>query len=364
MNQKSLQTRIAFIDAGKVVAMQIIVWHHLVSYGPLATAARVLCPDLVIWLYDHGRVAVQLFLVIGGYLAARVLSPHGEAFKGRLLPTVINRYLRLTPPYIVALLLATACAVFARHWINDEEFIPAAPDIWQSLAHVFLVHDLFDFDSLSAGVWYVAIDFQLFVLLASLLWLSARLARQSAAAHALGVGGVLLLSLASLLWFSRQPDYDIWAIYFFAAYGLGALAYWAEKGRRHVLLAFRLLLAAAVIALLFDFRSRLLVALCTALALHLMAHHGLKGRLPHAVHALAHMSYALFLVHFPIYMLVSAVFARHGLDMQPWSALAGLMLTWLLSIAAAYLLHRYVEKPASRMRLATRPSPASRCNQS
>ena len=95
---KSLQSRLASIDLLKVIAMQVIVLHHLSSYGPLAEAARVWFPDLILWLYDHGRVAVQVFLVTGGYLAARVLSPHGEPFRGRLLATVFNRYLRLAPP--------------------------------------------------------------------------------------------------------------------------------------------------------------------------------------------------------------------------------------------------------------------------
>ena len=341
--------------------MQVIVLHHFVSYGPLAEAVRVLFPALVIWLYDYGRVAVQVFLVIGGYLAARVLSPHGEAFRGKLWSTLVNRYLRLTPPYVFALALAMLCAVFARHWIDDSEFVPAVPGIGQALAHLFLLHDLFDYDALSAGVWYVAIDFQLFAVLATLLWLSARVSSQVSrvvgSAQVISIGGVLLLSIASLLWFNRDQDYDIWAVYFFAAYGLGAITYWAEKraskGNASALFALRLLWLAIVCALIFDFRWRLLLALATALALHITASHTLPLHrpVPRWVHALAHISYALFLIHFPIYMLVSALFVKYGLVFGPWSALIGIAATWLASLAAAFALHRWIEMPASRLRV-------------
>ena len=78
-----------------------------------------------------------------------------------------------------------------------------------------------------------------------------------------------MLSIASLFWFNRNPDYDIWAMYFFVAYGLGAVTDWSGKGNTSVLLALRLLWLTVVIALLLDFRWRLLLALMTALALHL-----------------------------------------------------------------------------------------------
>jgi hypothetical protein len=56
----------------------------------------------------------------------------------------------------------------------EHESISAAPDLGQLLAHVLLLHDLLDQEALSAGVWYVAIDFQLFALAILLLWLPSR----------------------------------------------------------------------------------------------------------------------------------------------------------------------------------------------
>ena len=61
------------VDGLKTVASQLIVLHHLVAYGPLPVALRSVIPGTVDWLFEYGRMAVQVFLVMGGFLAARTL---------------------------------------------------------------------------------------------------------------------------------------------------------------------------------------------------------------------------------------------------------------------------------------------------
>jgi len=81
-------------------------------------------------------------------------------------------------------------------------------------------------DSLSAGVWYVAIDFQLFALMLVLLWLARRMADRTSAQRWMTLVLVGGLAAWSLLVFNTDPGWDNWAVYFFAAYALGALAWW------------------------------------------------------------------------------------------------------------------------------------------
>ena len=45
----------------------------------MSDIAQPLAPDLMAWLYDYARMAVQIFLVLGGYLAAASLAPEGVA---------------------------------------------------------------------------------------------------------------------------------------------------------------------------------------------------------------------------------------------------------------------------------------------
>ncbi len=67
----SVASRLVFIDALKALASQLIVLHHLAFYGPMSDYAQTIAPDLISWLYDYARIAVQVFLVIGGFLTTQ-----------------------------------------------------------------------------------------------------------------------------------------------------------------------------------------------------------------------------------------------------------------------------------------------------
>lgn len=370
MNAKARQLP---IDALKVIASQLIVLHHLSAYGPVADALNQTAPVLMGWLYDYARMAVQVFLVMGGYLAAASLAParlHQHALKRPHSPlqAVIKRYRRLVLPCLAALLLAVASAALARHWM-DEAFLPSAPTWAQSLAHVFLLQGLLGHDALSAGVWYVAIDFQLFVLMTLLMWLGQRQHRAPHAHATLGsglaqtvmLGGVVSLMLASLFFFNRDPAWDNWAIYFFGAYGMGAAAFWAGGSRRPALYLGGLALTGGL-ALALEFRERIALALGVALALGLwhwgrstpVWHHATRIKtiaLPafaqRLLHQLGQSSYALFLVHFPVLMLGNALFVKLGLS-GPNAAAGVMLICWATSVALAQVFERWVEAPLAR----------------
>lgn len=343
------------IDALKCIGSQLIVLHHFSAYGPLADAASLAAPALMGWLYDYARMAVQIFLVLGGYLAMQGLLPamrHDAPHLGR---AVLLRYLRLALPFCVAILLAVASAAVARHWLNAD-FIPAAPGWGQALAHLFLLHDVVDAEALSAGVWYVAIDLQLYALLALLLWLGQRGARPAPALWL--VAGLML---ASLLHFNRDAGWDDWAPYFFGSYALGALAWWAARSPQP-LRWLGLLAAVGVLALVIDWRTRIALALGVALLLGVMHWRGHTGRsLPVIVveplQALGRTSYALFLVHFPVLMLGNALHARLGSG-QAGEAVAALVLSVLASVALAFVFERRIEAPLGRwITRSLRPKP-------
>ena len=331
------------IDAFKGIASQLIVLHHLSAYGPMPLAAQPVLPGTLGWLYEYARMAVQVFLVIGGFLAARALSDNGQALTRSPLALIWKRYLRLAIPYLAAIGLAIIGAAIADHWMDDEA-IPDRATLAQWLAHAFLLQSLLGYDSLSAGVWYIAIDFQLFALMAILLWLG----RVRYVAPAL----VLLVTTSSLFWFNRDANWDNWALYFFGSYGLGAAAWWTGDRRRPP--AWLGVIAGIALAALFiDFRLRIAVALAVALTLGLSHRSGLLERWPEwpVLAFLGRISYSLFLVHFPVCLLANALFVRLGLN-APGTALAFMALAWAASIAVATLFYSWVEKPAASGRIA------------
>ncbi|MBS4036743.1 MAG: acyltransferase, partial [Hydrogenophaga sp.] len=169
--------RLPYIDALKAVGAQLIVLHHLAFYGPMTDWTHRLLPGLVEWLSQDARMAVQMFLVVAGFLAARSLAPQGTLRTSAPLALLWQRYARVALPYLASLLVAMVCTEVARFWMTHDS-LPDRPDLWQFVTHALLVHTLLDVDSLSAGVWYVAIDFQLYALLLGLLWLLGRAGRE------------------------------------------------------------------------------------------------------------------------------------------------------------------------------------------
>jgi peptidoglycan/LPS O-acetylase OafA/YrhL len=331
--------RLAVLDTLKAVACVMIVCHHLAFYGPMSDVARPLAPDLIDWLAQYGRLAVQVFLVAAGFLLARSMGlgrwPHASPMQ-----QIGRRYVRLVAPYAVALVAAMLAAAYARTLMQHSS-VPDAPHWSQWLAHMLLLHDLVGVDALSAGVWYVAIDFQLFAMAVAVCALARRVQGERAAGKlALEVCCIVLLALASLLWFNLQPGLDVTALYFAGSYGLGMLAGWSTRaGRRAPWIVG--IAALGVAALLIDWRERIAVSLCMALLL--AALHAVPPRfhwpLPRVVRALSQMSYAVFLVHFPVCMVVNAWW-RHLWPTDPWWNAVGMLVAVLLSLVAGALLHR------------------------
>ena len=352
---KTPTARLLHVDGLKAAAAQLIVLHHLSAYGPVAEAMQALLPQLMAWAYQYGRMAVQVFLVVGGFLSARALSSRGQLLEGAVPELLWRRYQRLALPFMAAVLLTLCCSALVARWL--PELVPFHVSLAQLLAHLTLSHGVLGYEALTVGAWYVAIDFQLFAVLLGLLWFSRGLALPRGWRRVLGPALVALLMAASLLFFNRQSGLDNWAPYFFGAYGLGALVHWLGLVGPQRRLGVLLLTALGLVALLLEFRERIALALATALLLAWLQQRHAEQRAPLSPAAarpwLAHLgtqSYALFLVHFPICLLCNALLERHDLS-QPASGLLAFVGAWGLSNLAALPFHRWIEAPAGRLRL-------------
>jgi len=339
---KDASSRLPFLDLLRALASQAIVWHHLAFYGPLSDSARDVAASLIDGLAQHARLAVQVFFVVSGYLTAvglRGREPMSARQFGALLGA---RYRRIGLPYLGAMLLAIVANEVARHWM-DHPSISARPSMGQLLAHVFLVHDLVGYEPLSAGIWYLAIDLQLVVLVGLVFWLSS-VATGTLRGPLVGRALLALLGVASLFWFNRRPELDRVALYFMGAYGLGLVTAWVQAGSLRRAL-FWLYAALLVLAVALDFRSRLLVALSTALVLSLGQHFGLLASWPRSrvLRWFASISYSLFLVHFPVSLVVSALWSSY-LPKAPWLSLLGMCTSYALSMLVAVVFHYEVER--------------------
>ena len=352
------QEHYCLIDGLKVFAAQIIILHHCLSYGELASAAKELLPSVAAFLFDYGRYAVQVFLVMAGYLAAQsfesmmaVQNHSSKKGAGTVVQLALRRYLRLVGPYGVAILITIACATLARQW-SVAEYIGQTETAQQILAHLFLMQGLLGYESISAGVWYVAIDWQLYTVLAIVYaTFSQRLLR---------IGILAVLILASLLYLNRHADYENTFIYFIGSYGLGVLAYWASglqaiKVNLRWVSAKKVLLAIACIVLVSALHSvwlRNYLALSIAFLLLYAGNRPYmhpQSWLARAMQWASARAYCAFLIHFAFILLANTALIALGIH-SAVVAVAAIGVVSVLSWIAANYLYRWVELPIGRWR--------------
>ena len=334
----------------------MIILHHLSSYGQIAEDARKVLPGLMTWLFEYGRYAVQIFLVMAGYLAAKSLSRYASTkFSANgLLKLILNRYLRLFSPYAAALIFTIACAYIARLWVNDE-FIGQSETLSQFLAHLFFIQDILGLDSISAGAWYVAIDWQLYSVLAilfvsfpnyrALIWL------------------ISIFAVSSLLFFNRSSDYEAYFIYFIGSYGLGVLAYLAsgfqDSGVKRVAKVALILIGLIIAAASFQqVWLRNFLAWFVALALYLwgdVTYPAIKGKdfFLKMIAWGSQRSYCAFLIHFAFILLANTLYIALGLHTHESGVIAIALMLGVVgcSIVAANYLYRWIEIPANKLKV-------------
>jgi peptidoglycan/LPS O-acetylase OafA/YrhL len=356
------------IDAIKAAGCLLIVLHHLAFYGPMSDVVAKAWPGVVNWLYDHGRLAVQFFLVCAGFLTAGSLARYESLALSEALKLAWQRYLRLAIPLLAAL----SFTVLVSEWVRpgfEHASLSAPPDWGQALAHVALMQHLLDLEALSAGIWYVAIDLQLYAMALACLvvlkaWPLAQTAHpivQSANMAQQGdprrCGFWLVLVCASLWWWNLDTDLDDLGVYFWGSYGLGLFAWEARRYAASSRSAARasfwrmgvVLLLVGGVAWWLEPRVRIAVAWGVAALLVAVPESWFGGealgrtRWRPALQWLSDVSYSVFLIHFGVCLAVNAAITAHWPD-SLWANALGMLLALLLSLLSGDWLHRLSER--------------------
>lgn len=349
--------RLELIDLLKVGACILIVWHHLALYSPMAVVASEWFPATEDFFLEHGLLAVQVFLVLGGYLNAKSLSRTLSDNNVHATSRIWARYKRLAIPLFVALSFAVLVTAMIRPFF-DHSSLSAAPTPLQVFAHVFFLQDVLFLEAFSAGVWYVAIDFQLFAMAIVSAWLAHAWQRSSSTGLVVRKALFLwsTLTLLSLFVWNLNPLGEIWGTYFLGAYGLGlCVGSW-----RYVNLRFSyfhlsvLIVLVGALAFAYQPRERLAVAVATAFFLSLYEASECKPIQFLKASWLRNFSdatYAIFLIHFGVSLLVSALVFNFWSENIPIN-LMGLFVSFALSVWLGRLIQLHIEsKPPSLQRL-------------
>ncbi len=338
--------RLHFVDALRAAVAQMVVWHHFALYGPLSDWAIPRTEWLLDWMRNY-RWAVQVFFIISGYLFERSLAPRTWNLS-RVGWFLLRRYCRLGLPYLAAIAMAVAASAYGRGWLPDT-VVGAPPTLAQVAAHVVFLQDILGYESLSAGLWFVCIEFQLGIVYIALLWARDLLGGTSTRWRGLPLFVGWALALASLFYFNVHERFDVWATYFFAHFFLGVMVYRALERRRDVPM-FWLYVLAEFAALAYDWRWRLVTALAAGLLLYAAGRLRLIARWPknRVIAYLGRTSYSLFLVHFPVLVVVTTMCLQLGGTSQRAAEVA-LAAAYLASLATADAFYRAVERPTARL---------------
>ena len=331
--------RLPLIDAMKGLGCMAIVLHHLAFYGPMSDVVHQAAPGTINFLFNYARLAVQMFFVLGGYLVAAQLCPTGEASSTAIGKQVWKRYKRLATPLVFAVSSAALITALVRPWF-DHPSLSAAPSLTQFLVHALLLQDLLGVEALSAGVWYVAVDFQLFTGTVLLTVLMSKAPERWRWMYPVVIMALCAISLWGV---NRHDEFENYAPYFYGAYALGMLAQWTSRASWGSW-AWLALLVLGTVALWMQYRHPISVALATAILLAASARTGWLEQWsgPHWLIWLGQRSYSIFLIHYGICIGFNA--AWHYLFPQGvWINLIGMGLATLISVAAGVALYRYVE---------------------
>ena len=371
--------RFAFVDGLRGLAALGVVLFHIWIYEPRPWPALESAHWVVDEAFRRARDGVQILLVISGFVIAYTLRKTrfsaGEAFC-----FMLRRVVRLVPAYwlilSLILLLASVCqlAGLPLPYENDA----TVPRI---TAHLVFLQDVLGYSALSAGIWTLCIEMQ-FYLVAILGWGAAQRLFPRRQNPPLPSGWGLLVvfgppALVALFYWRKLDSTDPWVIHFLWSFFIGMLTWWSLDGLLPRWVFYSVIVIGCLDFLdLSDllghplesvdagpFEARIVanskwswhykngVALLTALAIFA------AGRLNkldvwlnwRPVQYLGTISYSLYLVHFPVFHLLTSV-GWKWCGNAPTSLQARLILLSVIpaSIVAGHLLYVLVEAPSAR----------------
>jgi peptidoglycan/LPS O-acetylase OafA/YrhL len=310
--------RIEVLDFLRGVAALSVALHHFCNVlepGPIKSAAF------------YGQLGVQVFFVISGFIIPYSLV-RGRYTLRNYGTFVAKRVVRLDPPYLVTIAIIVGLGVLS-WYVPFQQGPPFEVSLPQVLLHLGYVNTFFGYPWLNDIFWTLAIEFQYYLLMGLVFPLVfSRNARVRLAS---------MFVLAALSFVVTSGAF-IFAYIFLFLMGIATCQLWTGligRGQYAALVC----LALAGNLVVGGVASTTAGALAVAAILFLRVRHPV-------FHFLGAISYSLYLIHTPVGRRAQNVFMRAiGADTQAEYYVSVLFAT-AVSIVAAYMLYRLVERPS------------------
>lgn len=331
--------RLLTLDCLRGVAAIAVVWFHFTQ-----VSAEFLPQGLLKSSGTYGWLGVDVFFVISGFILPYALKRAGYR-PADYFQFVWKRVLRLDPPYLVSIAVVIVLN-FASSLVPSYGGPPFQFDLKQVLLHLGYLNAFFNEDWLNIVFWTLAIEFQFYLLVA----LVFPLINHPTIAFRVGICG--LLAMSAFILPSRNMVFHHLFLFL-----LGIWAFHIKSGLLAGIQKQSVGWALLAVGTWFTLGGpAALVGTATGL---LIVHARLNARW---LLFLGQISYSLYLLHMPIGMRVINIGGRFADG--PVEKVVVLALAVAVTIGAAFVFHRWVERPAQRWSSSVRyraaqPSPAT-----
>ncbi len=323
-------------------ALAVALFHF--SHGNPSLAV----PRIVYALGTYGWLGVEMFFVISGFILPYSLHTGGY------MPTLTNfrrfvwkRLIRLEPPYLCSIAVIVILTVLAERAPGFR----GVPDHWTAAglaAHIGYLNNLLGLPALSPVFWTLGIEFQFYLLVPLIYPLFSSDDR-----------AVRLTALASLLALYLLFPNGQTVCSYFALFVCGIAVFQSYAGICGRSETVSVIVSAACLIARNERIPAALTCLFTALMIRCF-----PNRTNRILAFLGTLSYSIYLIHVPIGGRVINLASR--LPKTGTVALGAIAVALAVTIGAAWLLWRSVERPAQRYAASVRfqcaalPSQSSR----
>ena len=350
------------IDAMRGIASMSVLVFHLFRSPPQTDVLAAAFPGPVEIFSDYARSGVAVFFVISGFVIAYTTRDLGPRVRDGVR-FALRRQVRLDPPYYVVMAIVLVLAVGERLVPGLESRTLTTGDV---LLNMFYLQDIAGAPAVLAVAWTLCLEVQFYLVVVVLVIASGWISRgPGPTEHRIRFVTTiaLLLGLVSLSLPFLGADGGPWFIGTWWMFCFGMAITWFMLGRLsgHVIAAICGIVGVWCVAVslwspVADPWGSHWFAYLTGLAILLLLITGkMSMQPPRWLLYLGTLSYSLYLVHLPVIDTVMAGAYKVTGD-STVGALAAYAVAAAVSLGAASVVHRLVERPAmawsSRLRTA------------
>ncbi len=170
--------RLRYVDALRGLAATGVMIFHFNGHR-ICRPLHEQLPNWIPEVFSHGKLGVQVFFVISGFVIAYSLQ--SIQMNGRLFANfVLRRSVRLDPPYWVAIAAVVATAYLSKEYLGNVDV--TLPTAGQIVAHALYIYQLLGYDDIYPVFWTLCHEVQFYLLFALLLGIGQILSRRRNAA--------------------------------------------------------------------------------------------------------------------------------------------------------------------------------------